>query len=320
MDYLVDVIMSTYNHEKYIAQAIEGVVKQKTNFRFRLIIGEDCSTDSTRSIIRKYEAAYPDIVKPIYREKNIGSLANGCSLFQSIESKYGAICEGDDYWTDYNKLQKQADYLEAHPDFSMCFTDVQIVDEMGWDKPTEAFFPKIEKDVLEMDDFIYSFMSVIPTPTVFFRNVLPNPLPDFFMKTINADIFLHFIAADAGKTKYFPEKTAIYRNHSGGITKTEEILKGGDDMRFLLYNEMNKFLGYRYNTQFRKQLLEMVKVQMIYGSRNKGFFSKLKNLKKYSGYYIHYSDKVNYKEIAYYMSMLFFPSLLKLKSKMNSNN
>jgi glycosyltransferase involved in cell wall biosynthesis len=311
MDYLVDVIMSVYNHELYIAQAIESIIAQKTDFNYRIIIGEDCSTDNTKEIIMRYEKLYPEKIFPLYREKNIGSLGNGHYLLSTVTSKYVAILEGDDYWTDEYKLQKQVAFLEANPDFSMCFTGVQVVDELGWDKPLDDYFPKIEKDVLTMADFICSFKSVIPTPTILFRNVLPRPLPPFFLKCISGDIFIHFMVADKGKTKYLSDVTAVYRNHSGGITKDKEIILVTDDMRVLLYEETNKFLGYRYDSLFRKQLVEMLKVRIIYGSRDLGMLGKIKNLWKNLGKYIKYSDKLNIKEIIYFIGVLFFPSLLK---------
>ena len=313
--YLVDVAMPVYNHEKYVAQAIESIVNQKTSFRFRLIIGEDCSKDSSRAIIAGYAAKYPDIVFPVYHDKNLGAQGNGSHLISVMTSKYLCICEGDDYWIDEYKLQKQVDFLEANPDFAMCFTDVQIVDELGWNKPWELYFPKIEKDVLTIDDFILSYMSVIPTPTIMFRNLLPRPLPPFYLRTISADICIHLMIADKGKTKYLPDTTAVYRNHSGGITKSEEALARTYDMRINMYEEANAFFDHRYDTQFRKQLLYMIKVRMIYGSRDLGFIKKVQNFSRNFGKYLKYSEKVNIKEALYYIAVLFFPFLLKMKAK-----
>ena len=119
---LVSVFMITYNHEKFIAQAIEGVLMQKTNFPFELIIGEDCSTDRTREIVVDYAQRFPEIIKPILHEKNVGMKSNMNTCMQACSGKYTAICEGDDYWIDSLKLQKQVGFLEAHSDFSMCST------------------------------------------------------------------------------------------------------------------------------------------------------------------------------------------------------
>lgn len=119
---LVSIRTSTYNQEKYIRQCIEGVLMQKTDFPFEYIIGEDCSTDGTRAIVMEYALKYPDIIRVITDDSNVGMKANGIRCIERCRGKYIAICEGDDWWTDPDKLQKQVDYMEAHPECSLCFT------------------------------------------------------------------------------------------------------------------------------------------------------------------------------------------------------
>src|SRR5689334_3092381 len=104
--YIVDIPVCTYNHERYIAQAIEGIVNQKTDFKYRLIIGEDCSTDGTRGIVQRYLERYPDKMKVFFHEKNLGAAENSKILFNECKAKYVALCDGDDYWSDIYKLQK----------------------------------------------------------------------------------------------------------------------------------------------------------------------------------------------------------------------
>lgn len=147
---LVAIQCITYNHELYIHDALEGFVMQKTNFPFVAIVHDDASTDGTAEIIREYAEKYPDIIKPIYEKENQYSKHDG-SLSKIINqarigtrSKYIAMCEGDDFWIDSFKLQKQVDFLESHTDFGMCFTKVKrfdnsskkIVDEFGREKDT----------------------------------------------------------------------------------------------------------------------------------------------------------------------------------------
>src|SRR5271157_2282730 len=112
---LVSVFMITYNHEKFVGQAIESIVTQKVNFDFELIIGEDCSTDNTLDICNKYAKQYPDIIKLFPSEKNYGMMGNTVRVLYACTGKYIAMCEGDDYWCDPYKLQKQIDFLEANP-------------------------------------------------------------------------------------------------------------------------------------------------------------------------------------------------------------
>jgi glycosyltransferase involved in cell wall biosynthesis len=115
--------MITYNHAPYIAQAIECVLAQKTNFPFELVIGEDCSTDGTREIVFDYAKRYPDIIRVITSDNNVGMKANSYRTTQACQGKYIAWCEGDDYWHHPKKLQKQVDILEAHPEYSLVCSD-----------------------------------------------------------------------------------------------------------------------------------------------------------------------------------------------------
>lgn len=120
---LVSVKTITYNHEKYIAQCIEGILNQKTNFDFEYIIGEDCSTDKTMDVIQEYAAKYPDIIRVITSEQNVGATLNDQRTDDACRGKYVAFCEGDDYWTDPYKLQKQVDFLEANPNYGLVHTN-----------------------------------------------------------------------------------------------------------------------------------------------------------------------------------------------------
>ena len=121
--------MPTYNHEKYISQAIESALAQETSYSYEILINDDCSTDSTRQIALEYEKKYPNKIRLIYPESNQGLMRSYQRLLGSAIGKYIAILESDDYWTDNKKLQKQIDFLESHPDFGLCVTDYQTVDE-----------------------------------------------------------------------------------------------------------------------------------------------------------------------------------------------
>src|ERR1700733_14979577 len=120
----VSVFMITYNHEKYVEQAIKSIVTQKVNFDFELVIGEDFSTDNTLAICKKYSARYPDIIKLLPSDKNHGLMGNAVRTLNACTGKYIAMCEGDDYWCDPYKLQKQVDFLETNSDYTICFSKV----------------------------------------------------------------------------------------------------------------------------------------------------------------------------------------------------
>src|SRR5438094_537303 len=123
----VSICMITYNHEKFVAEAIESVLKQKTTFPIELVIGDDKSTDSTPAIIKGYAEKYPGILKVRYNKENAGVVLNTVKTIEECSGKYIAMLEGDDYWTDPLKLQKQVDFLEKNPDFACSFHNVMVL-------------------------------------------------------------------------------------------------------------------------------------------------------------------------------------------------
>lgn len=147
---LVSVRCITYNHEPYIAQALDGFLMQKTNFPFEVIVHDDASPDKTADIIREYEAKFPKIIKPICETENQYSKHDGSLgriMDAACKGKYIVLCEGDDYWIDENKLQIQVDFLEGNSEYGMCFHNAQIKDELNFSK-------KIGKDCLNLVEMV----------------------------------------------------------------------------------------------------------------------------------------------------------------------
>ena len=133
----VSIYCLTYNHEKYIEQTLNGFINQKTSFKFEVIVHDDASTDNTTEIIKRFAAKYPNIIRPIYQKEN--QYSKGTSIVETYISpnvratKYYGVCEGDDYWTDEFKLQKQYEYLEQHPECSLCVHNTKRISENGND-------------------------------------------------------------------------------------------------------------------------------------------------------------------------------------------
>lgn len=174
---MVTIRCMAYNHEPYIRQCLEGFILQKTNFRFEAIVHDDASTDGTVSIIKEYAEKYPDIIKPIYEIENQYSKRDG-SLTRIMDShmhgKYIAICEGDDYWTDPYKLQDQVDFLESHPNFSMCFHAAKIEKSDKYN-PNDKFRLTLYQNLEERS---YTDVEIfknwcIPTASVLYRRIVP---------------------------------------------------------------------------------------------------------------------------------------------------
>ncbi|MGP8217176.1 MAG: glycosyltransferase [Bacteroidia bacterium] len=218
----VSVCMITYNHESYIAQAIEGVINQKMNFNYKLFIGEDCSNDNTRSICISYKNKYPDKIELIFTTKNdvyqnVKNIFDAC--FNS-GAKYIAICEGDDYWTDPNKLQKQVDFLEAHTDYAFCYHHVQTIHEANFNnKKLEMKRDQPETstiaELLRLN--IWAHIN-----SVVFRNqpILKN-LPTWYSNSPSSDWALLALVTGDKKIKYFSETMSVYRQHATGMWSSQ---------------------------------------------------------------------------------------------------
>ncbi len=252
----VDVI--TYNHKNYIRKCLDGILMQKTNFKFEVLIHDDASTDGTADIIREYQEKYPDIIKPIYQTEN--QFSKGISIsktyqFPRIKSKYVALCEGDDYWTDENKLQKQVDFLENNPDFAICFHPVKV----EWDdnREDETIYPspkkRFNKTVLTLDDLLRR--NFIQTNSVVYRWALADGNYDKMPTGIlPGDWFLHLLHAKTGKIGFIPDVMGVYHRHSGGIwtgcgKEDAWFLRCGiPHLRFL--KEMEKTFGIDKKNQF----------------------------------------------------------------------
>jgi glycosyltransferase involved in cell wall biosynthesis len=206
----VSIVMITYNHEKYIREAIEGVLMQKTQFPIQLIIGEDCSTDSTASIVKEYAEKYPDIVKATCNSYNNGGVVNSIKTLQCCTGKYIALCEGDDFWTDPNKLSKQVAFLENNPDYSMVYHNVEVVGQVL----QERYFNN-DKDFYTTKELVSGEIS-IPTLSVVFRNYNLT-YSAILSKTPIGDFPLFVMLSQYGKIKYFSEIMGSRRVHENGL-------------------------------------------------------------------------------------------------------
>ena len=213
----VSVVMISYNHEKYIEDAIRGVFNQKTDFDIELILSNDCSTDNTDGIIRNLIPQAPEhvIVKYTRHEKNLGMMQNFIRTLQQVTSKYTAICDGDDYWTDPLKLSKQYHFLENNPSFKFCFHDasnflesqnkfIDIVDLDKHDHLSEA-----NKNIL-----FKRLGGSFPTSSAFFLTEILNPFPHFFSIFNVTDSPLILAALLKGKVGFLKEKMSVYRTTS----------------------------------------------------------------------------------------------------------
>lgn len=207
----VSIVTTAYNHEQFIGQALESFVTQKTSFPFEVIVADDCSPDGTAAVIEKYAKKYPDIIKPILRKKNIGAVNNTVEALQSAKGDYVALCEGDDYWTSPDKLQKQADLLDSDPDMALCFHPVKVFfdDNSGED----YIYPKkTNPKNFTVDELLR--WNFIQTNSVMYRRQSYDKVP---RDILPLDWYLHLYHAQFGKIGFIDEVMSAYRRHAGGM-------------------------------------------------------------------------------------------------------
>lgn len=216
----VSVLMVTYNHENYIAQAIESILIQETNFQYEVVIGEDYSTDKTREIIEDYVQENPIKIRAIFNNKNLGMQKNFLKVLGACHGEYVAFLEGDDYWTNPHKLQKQVDFLENNPDSMGSFHDTEVINQLG--KPIDGNFWQDFRE--RLDCFLKD--TILPTPpfhtsSFIVRRKCLNQLPEEFLCFQSSDLVLYIVSAQYGAFRRIPEEMSAYRRHSAGITQTK---------------------------------------------------------------------------------------------------
>ncbi|HON18882.1 MAG TPA: glycosyltransferase [Salinivirgaceae bacterium] len=320
---LVSVIMITFNHEKYISQAIEGVLMQEIGFPYELIIANDCSPDNTDAIVKDYINHHPKgkIIKYFSHAQNIGMQPNFIFAAQHCTGKYIALCEGDDYWTDPLKLQKQVDFLERNPEYNICFHDVEIL-APNPEVVSQKNIQWNDRDTFTTDDLL-DFGNIMHTPSVVFRNIVKE-YP--FKNAITGDYFLHLMVSLNSKIFRIKETMAVYRVHDGGffsqkerwsIEKKISFFEKQIESFFIFYE--NKELTARQKKRIELQIFNLRNALRFCYSENREFLksSKLsiKLLLKLSNY-----NSVDLKLILSIILNIFFPYYFYVKAQKKKNN
>lgn len=259
---LVSVCVLAYNHKSYIAQCLDSVLMQETNFPFEIILGEDESTDGTREICMEYANKYSDKIRLFLRSRKDVIYINGRPTgrfnliqgFKAARGKYIALCDGDDFWDDRNKLQFQYDFLESNPGFVMIGGYAKKIFE------SEAFLTIHEdKPKISDSDIDTSFLikhNPFSTLTVFFRNHLIKEFPDIYFTSRGGDRRLYLLLSVLGKIRYFNKAWGVYRIHRGGVspkpadsfnTKISILLE-----RISNTKAWDKYFAFRFQTESKE--------------------------------------------------------------------
>lgn len=211
----VSVMLTTYNHEKYIEQAIKSVLAQKTDFRYELLIGEDCSTDHTKEIVLKYQKLYPETIKVITHSRNIGALRNEADLRKKCKGKYIAVLEGDDYWSYDKKLSMQVDILDKHPEYIGVAHNVKVVGENGKRLPVNFQGFHYKKQHVYTKKNALKFEMIGHFSGWVYRNIWGtlSEIEFSMIKNceVNADLKLSIVLGLKGKILFLEDEWSVYR-------------------------------------------------------------------------------------------------------------
>lgn len=261
---MVSICCTTYNHEKYIADAIESFLMQKTDFDYEILIHDDASTDKTPEIIREYEKKYPNIIKPIFQVENQHSKGVRISYtfnYPRAKGKYIAICEGDDYWTDENKLQLQVDFMEQHPDCSLC---THAAKKVSPEKKEVLGIVRLNKGdcYYSTDEVIRGGGGMFATNSMFFPTKLVQLLPDFYFNAPIGDYPLTVNLSLNGNVFYIDRFMSAYRVMSEGSWSTQikkDRNKAIEHQKKIIkmLTEINDFTNYKYSAAVEKRIVEI---------------------------------------------------------------
>ncbi len=277
-DMKVSISMVTYNHEQFIAKAIDSVLMQKTDFDYEIVIGEDCSRDGTRSIVLDYQRRYPDKIRLLLNEKNIGMHKNGVQTVQACTGEYVAMLEGDDYWTSPCKLQKQVDFLDEHRDCVICFHNALLVHEDGSQQPY-VYCPPDQNKFSTIEDLLIKG-NFLPTCSKMYRRSLLDKIPEWVFSLKMGDWPIDVLISRHGNIGYINEIMGEYRIHHSGVwfgmrQNWEELTKANMDAYHKLYSVLE--------AKYKKIIRHVLHEQCVEISEKYDELGELDKAKEFAG-------------------------------------
>ena len=252
----VSVWIITYNQERYIREALDSALAQKTDFYYEIVIGEDCSTDSTRQILLEYKSKYPKIITLLLHDKNIGMIANQNKTFYACQAPYIALLEGDDYWNDPYKLQKQYDAMCEYPQCQLSFHPVYTTAH----KTLNNYGRTIK--ILPVEEGIKVGGYYMSTPSIMIKKSVISEMPSFLDEAPAGDYYLQIFGSIAGGALYLPEVMATYRIEAHG-SWSQSIYDDNIKIKFIeetltLIIKLDAYLQYRYTKAFQYKYMTAV--------------------------------------------------------------
>lgn len=244
---VVTIASTTYNMEAYIAEALDSWLAQRTSFPYDIVISDDGSTDGTCDIIRRYIGKHPNI--RLICTGHIGKMPNFIQSLKESQGKYVALCDGDDYWIDPEKLQKQVDFMEAHPDFSECFTNSFVLDTVSGKKKiakTKLWDEADTEGLLQHRDDDNVQMSPGHTSTFLFRNQYLQDYPIWMYGDVMTDFPLYMLMSRYGKAKFINDITSVYRHRPDGVSSLNYSFERNTRKRINVYRNVNRDFNFKY--------------------------------------------------------------------------
>lgn len=262
----VSIICLTYNHEKYVRDCFEGFLMQQTSFPFEVLVYDDASTDGTPSIIKEYSLKFPGVFKPtLYDENNYSKGLGYVGLYTGIKSangKYVAYCEGDDYWTDPLKLQKQVGFLEAHPNYEVCAHETLIRSDR-FKHQDGVLFGELHKNLFVSNTKKHYTFGDALTGNIFhvsslmYRN-FPIQLPEWLPQVSAGDMVLFMLLAEKGDMYVMPDVMSVYRDHSGSLTSSNKEYNSAVLYYLNLSIPVLELLNQYWNGQYQSKIYPII--------------------------------------------------------------
>jgi glycosyltransferase involved in cell wall biosynthesis len=251
----VSVAIITYNHAAFIAECLDSILMQETDFEWEIVIAEDASTDGTRDICKRYANLYPEKIRLLPESPNLGMIRNFTRVFEACRGAYMAFTEGDDFWTDKYKLQKQINHLESHPHQSLCFHSVRQWFVWNGENNARTFPENLAKNTFTTEDLLQGWF--VPSTSVVLRIYADFTLPDWFAYCKSGDIPLLLLLSLRGPFGYINESMAVYRIHDHGVSRTHRGYQKISAMVFILEN-FNIYSDFRFKDEIAQSIIREI--------------------------------------------------------------
>jgi glycosyltransferase involved in cell wall biosynthesis len=262
----VSVVMIAFNVERFIAQALDSVLMQEVDFDYEVVVGDDASTDRTREILVDYASQHPDRIRLILRPENVGMNPNFIATFFEARGDYVALLDGDDYWLSPKKLQKQVEFLDGHPECTVCFHNALVVYEDGEQephpfhmaRPNRRLAARIPKARSSVQDLVTG--NFLQTGSVMYRGNTLMTVPGWYLTMPTFDWPLHVLHAERGEIAYLDEVLSAYRVRTEGFWSSGmSYFRTADELEFMAraYHTLNRHLEYRFDAQVRRSLASL---------------------------------------------------------------